>query len=98
MRRRAAARLLLVQSLHAAFYLAKDLDHGDLGWLVAGHLHRAATALGEPVWGGVAEFVRGHAEHPFRGVALLAWRVEVRQQHLVDDLFVGIELGGSGRR
>lgn len=54
-------RVLLVQALHSAFYLAKDLGHGDLGWMVAKHLHETATQLGDPAWGALAEFVRGHA-------------------------------------
>ncbi len=54
-------RELLGHSLHAAFYLAKDLGHGDLAWAVAGHLHRVAQALGDPVWGALAAFVRAHA-------------------------------------
>ena len=44
-----------------AFYLAKDLGHGDLGWMVAGHLHATAPALGDPTWGALADFVRAHA-------------------------------------
>jgi transcriptional regulator with XRE-family HTH domain len=58
---RGDAQQLLVEVLHNAFYLAKDLGHGDLGWLVAGHFHRAAEALGDPAWGAVAQFVRAHA-------------------------------------
>lgn len=57
----AEARRLLVDVLHAAFYLSKDLGHGDLAWMVSAHLHAAATALGEPVLGAVAGFVRSHA-------------------------------------
>jgi len=57
----AEVRELLGHSLHAAFYLAKDLGHGDLAWAVAGHLHRVAQALGDPVWGALAAFVRAHA-------------------------------------
>ena len=30
-------RELLGHTLHAAFYLAKDLGYGDLAWAVAGH-------------------------------------------------------------
>jgi hypothetical protein len=52
---------LLVRVLHDAFYLAKDLGHGDLAWAVSGHLDRAAASLGEPAWGAVAGFVRSHA-------------------------------------
>jgi transcriptional regulator with XRE-family HTH domain len=52
---------LLVRVLHAAFYLAKDLGHGDLAWAVSGHLDRAAAVLGEPTWGAVAGFVRSHS-------------------------------------
>lgn len=52
---------LLVRALHAAFYLAKDLGHGDLAWAVSGHLERAAAELGEPAWDAVAGFVRAHA-------------------------------------
>jgi transcriptional regulator with XRE-family HTH domain len=52
---------LLVRALHDAFYLSKDLGHGDLAWAVSGHLERAATRLGEPTWGAVAGFVRSHA-------------------------------------
>ncbi len=55
------ARRLLADVLHAAFYLSKDLGHGDLAWMVSGHLHATATALGEPVLGAVAGFVRSHA-------------------------------------
>jgi transcriptional regulator with XRE-family HTH domain len=55
------ARRLLAETLHVAFYLAKDLGHGDLGWMVAGHLHAAAAALGDPTWGALADFVRAHA-------------------------------------
>jgi transcriptional regulator with XRE-family HTH domain len=54
-------RRLLVRTLHDAFYLAKDLGHGDLAWAVAGHLDRAAAELGEPSWGALAGFVRSHA-------------------------------------
>lgn len=57
----AEARRLLVDALHAAFYLSKDLGHGDLAWSVSGHLHRATQSLGDPTWGGVADFVRAHA-------------------------------------
>lgn len=57
----AAARRLLADVLHAAFYLSKDLGHGDLAWMVSGHLHATAVALGEPVWDAVAGFVRSHA-------------------------------------
>lgn len=52
---------LLVRAMHDAFYLSKDLGHGDLAWAVSGHLERAATRLGEPAWGAVAGFVRSHA-------------------------------------
>ena len=45
----AEARRLLVDVLHAAFYLSKDLGYGDLAWMVSGHLHAATIALGEPV-------------------------------------------------
>ncbi|MDQ3763707.1 MAG: helix-turn-helix domain-containing protein [Actinomycetota bacterium] len=55
------ARRLLADVLHAAFYLSKDLGHGDLAWMVSGHLHATADALGEPVLGGLAGFVRSHA-------------------------------------
>lgn len=55
------ARRLLADVLHAAFYLSKDLGHGDLAWMVSGHLHAIASALGEPVLGAVAGFVRSHA-------------------------------------
>ncbi|MGH3990287.1 MAG: helix-turn-helix domain-containing protein, partial [Pseudonocardiaceae bacterium] len=57
----AEARRLLADVLHAAFYLSKDLGHGDLAWMVSGHLHATAAALGEPVLGAVAGFVRSHA-------------------------------------
>jgi hypothetical protein len=57
----AEARRLLVDVLHAAFYLSKDLGHGDLAWMVAGHLHATAAAFGAPVLGAVAGFVRSHA-------------------------------------
>jgi transcriptional regulator with XRE-family HTH domain len=57
----AEARRLLVDVLHAAFYLSKDLGHGDLAWMVSGHLQATTTALGEPVLGAVAGFVRSHA-------------------------------------
>jgi transcriptional regulator with XRE-family HTH domain len=52
---------LLVRVLHDAFYLAKDLGHGDLAWAVSGHLERAAEELGEPTWGAVSGFVRSHS-------------------------------------
>lgn len=52
---------LLVRVLHDAFYLSKDLGHGDLAWAVSSHLERAAAELGEPAWGAVAGFVRSHA-------------------------------------
>lgn len=52
--------LLLVRVLHDAFYLARDLGHGDLAWAVSGHLDRAAAVLGEPTWAAVAGFVRSH--------------------------------------
>jgi hypothetical protein len=55
------ARRLLVDVLHAAFYLSKDLGHGDLAWMVSGHLETTAAALGEPVLGAGAGFVRSHA-------------------------------------
>ncbi len=55
------ARRLFADTLHAAFYLAKDLGHGDLAWMVAGHLHAAAQAIGEPEWTALADFVRAHA-------------------------------------
>lgn len=55
------ARRLLADVLHAAFYLSKDLGHGDLAWMVSGHLHATAVVLGDPVWGAVAGFVRSHA-------------------------------------
>lgn len=55
------ARRLLADVLHAAFYLSKDLGHGDLAWMVSGHLHATAAALGEPVLDAVAGFVRSHA-------------------------------------
>ncbi|MGH3916460.1 MAG: helix-turn-helix domain-containing protein [Pseudonocardiaceae bacterium] len=54
-------RWLLADVLHAAFYLSKDLGHGDLAWMVSGHLHATAEALGEPAWAAVADFVRSHA-------------------------------------
>lgn len=57
----AEARRLLVDVLQAAFYLSKDLGYGDLAWMVSGHLHATAVALGEPVLGAVAGFVRSHA-------------------------------------
>lgn len=56
-----ARNQLLVRALHDAFYLTKDLGHGDLAWAVSGHLERAALGLGEPTWGAVAGFVRSHA-------------------------------------
>lgn len=55
------ARRLLAETLHAAFYLSKDLGHGDLAWMVAWHLHATAQAIGEPEWGALANFVRAHA-------------------------------------
>ncbi len=55
------ARELLAHVLHTAFYLAKDLGHGDLAWMVSGHLHSTAQAIGELRWVGLAEFVRAHA-------------------------------------
>lgn len=55
------ARRMLAEVLHAAFYLSKDLGHGDLAWMVSAHLQRAADAIGDPVWGAVASFVRSHA-------------------------------------
>jgi transcriptional regulator with XRE-family HTH domain len=58
---RLARTRLLVRVLHDAFYLAKDLGHGDLAWAVSGHLERAAETLGEPTWGAVSGFVRSHA-------------------------------------
>lgn len=58
---RQARTQLLVRALHDAFYLSKDLGHGDLAWSVSGHLERAAATLGEPTWGAVAGFVRSHA-------------------------------------
>ena len=51
-------RLLLADVLHAAFYLSEDLGHSDLAWMVSGHLHAITVALGEPVLGAVAGFVR----------------------------------------
>lgn len=58
---RLARAELLVRALHDAFYLSKDLGHGDLAWAVSGQLERAATHLGEPAWGALAGFVRSHA-------------------------------------
>jgi transcriptional regulator with XRE-family HTH domain len=55
------ARRLLGHALHTAFYAAKDLGHGDLAWQIAGHLHSTAQAIGEPLWIGLADFVRSHA-------------------------------------
>jgi transcriptional regulator with XRE-family HTH domain len=55
------ARILLAHVLHAAFYLAKDLGHGDLAWQVATRLWSVANAIAEPAWLGVADFVRAHA-------------------------------------
>ncbi|MGH3693874.1 MAG: helix-turn-helix domain-containing protein [Pseudonocardiaceae bacterium] len=55
------AQRLLVDVLHAAFYLSKDLGYGDLGWMVSGHLEAATAAVGEPALGAVAGFVRSHA-------------------------------------
>jgi transcriptional regulator with XRE-family HTH domain len=55
------ARVLFGHVLHAAFYLAKDLGHGDLAWQVAARLWTVANAIGEPAWLGVADFVRAHA-------------------------------------
>lgn len=55
------ARRLLADTLHAAFYLSRDLGHGDLAWMVAGHLHTTAQAIGEPEWTALAAFVRSHA-------------------------------------
>jgi hypothetical protein len=52
---------LLAEVLHAAFYLSKDLGHGDLAWMVSGHLHRAVESTGDPVWEALSAFVRGHA-------------------------------------
>jgi hypothetical protein len=57
----AEARRLLVDVLYAAVFLSKDLGYGDLAWMVSGHLHATTVALGEPVLGGVARFVRSHA-------------------------------------
>jgi transcriptional regulator with XRE-family HTH domain len=57
----AEARRRLAEVLHAAFYLSKDLGHGDLAWMVSGHLHATAITIGDPVWGAVAGFVRSHA-------------------------------------
>jgi transcriptional regulator with XRE-family HTH domain len=57
----AEARRLLADVLHAAFYLSKDLGHGDLAWMVSGHLHAITVAIGEPVLGAMAGFVRSHA-------------------------------------
>ncbi|MGH3625504.1 MAG: helix-turn-helix domain-containing protein [Sciscionella sp.] len=57
----AEARRMLADALHVAFYLAKDLGHGDLAWMVAGHLRTAAEVTGDPAWGGLADFVRAHA-------------------------------------
>lgn len=55
------ARVLLGHVLHAAFYLAKDLGHGDLAWQVASRLWTEANSLAEPAWLGLADFVRAHA-------------------------------------
>lgn len=55
------ARVLFARVLHAAFYLAKDLGHGDLAWQVAGRLWHVADAIGEPAWLGLADFVRANA-------------------------------------
>ncbi len=71
------ARRLLASALHAAFYLAKDLGHGDLAWMVAGHLHRTAEGIGAAEWNGLAEFVRAHAvvgEHARQRALALAER------------------------
>jgi hypothetical protein len=75
------ARRLLVDVLHAAFYLSKDLGHGDLAWMVSGHLHAAAVTLGEPVLGSLARFVRSHAtvglQAQERGLQLAARSAEL---------------------
>lgn len=57
----AEARRLLVDVLLGAFYLSKDLGYSDLAWMVSGHLHATTVALGDPVWGAVAAFVRSDA-------------------------------------
>jgi hypothetical protein len=53
--------VLVGHVLHAAFYLAKDLGHGDLAWMVASRLRTVADAIGAPEWIGLADFVRAHA-------------------------------------
>ncbi|OLF12591.1 helix-turn-helix domain-containing protein [Actinophytocola xanthii] len=55
------AWMLFASVLHSAFYLAKDLGHGDLAWMVASRLHRAGEAVSTPAWAALADFVRAHA-------------------------------------
>jgi transcriptional regulator with XRE-family HTH domain len=55
------SRVLVASVLHAAFYLAKDLGHGDLAWQVASRLRVACEAVSDPAWTAVADFVRAHA-------------------------------------
>jgi transcriptional regulator with XRE-family HTH domain len=55
------SRVLLASVLHSAFYLAKDLGHGDLAWMVAGHLQVACETVADPAWAALADFVRAHA-------------------------------------
>jgi transcriptional regulator with XRE-family HTH domain len=57
----AEARRLLVDVLYSAAFLSKGLGYSDLAWMVSGHLHAATVALGDPVLGAVAGFVRSHA-------------------------------------
>ncbi|BBG03117.1 MULTISPECIES: helix-turn-helix domain-containing protein [Pseudonocardia] len=55
------ARTLLIECLFHAFYLAKDLGYRDVGWSIAGHLHRAAEATDDPAWVAIADYMRAEA-------------------------------------
>jgi transcriptional regulator with XRE-family HTH domain len=51
-------------TLHAAFYLAKDLGHHDLALIIAERCSEVARSLEDPAWTAVADFLRAHAMMP----------------------------------
>ncbi len=51
-------------TLHAAFYLAKDLGHHDLALIIAERCTEVARRLEDPAWTAVADFLRAHAMMP----------------------------------